>query len=160
MTSKQNFTDARHLYLAAVVLAGLAVVLHSLHDLFVRPVRYDWFILAGLTLLSGSFTVKVPTIPARLSVSETFVFAAVLLFGPAAATMVVALDSLVISLWIFRSSRRAERVLFNFAAPAIAVWIAARVFYFIAGIQPLAVVPRPIIGLVFPLLILLFCIFS
>src|SRR5262245_14794765 len=154
MTSKQNFTDARHLYLAAVVLAGLAVVLHSLYDLYVRPVGYEWFILAGLTLLSGSFTVKVPTIPARLSVSETFVFAAVLLFGPAAATMVVALDSLVISLWIFRSSRRAERVLFNFAAPAIAVWIAARVFYGITGIEPLALTPKPIFSLVFPLLIL------
>src|SRR5262245_31903720 len=154
MTSKQNFTDARHLYLAAVVLAGLAVVLHSLHDLFVRPVRYDWFILAGLTLLSGSFTVKVPTIPARLSVSETFVFAAVLLFGPAAATMVVALDSLVISLWIFRKSRRAERVLFNLAAPAVAVWIAANVFYSIAQVPPLAQESRSIIGLVFPILVL------
>jgi diguanylate cyclase (GGDEF)-like protein/putative nucleotidyltransferase with HDIG domain len=154
MTSRQSIPDGRHLYLAAVVLAGLAVVLLSLHDLYTRPVGYEWFILAGLTLLSGSFTVKVPTIPARLSVSETFVFAAVLLFGPAAATMVVALDSLVISLWIFRSSRRVERVLFNFAAPAVAVWIAARAFYGIAGIQPLALVPRPVFGLVFPLLIL------
>src|SRR5262245_32026555 len=154
MTSKQNFTDAKELYLASVVLVGSAVVLHSLLELHNSPVGYEWFILAGLTLLSGSFTVKVPTIPARLSVSETFVFTAVLLFGPAAATMVVALDSLVISLWIFRSSRRAERVLFNFAAPAIAVWIAAQAFYGIAGIQPLAFAPRPIFGLVFPLLIL------
>jgi diguanylate cyclase (GGDEF)-like protein/putative nucleotidyltransferase with HDIG domain len=87
-------------------------------------------------------------------VSETFVFAAVLLFGPAAATMVVALDSLIISLWIFRSSRRAERVLFNFAAPAVAVWIAARVFYALAGIPPLSQTPQPIFGLVFPLLVL------
>src|SRR6186997_1270250 len=149
MTSKQSFADARGFYLAAVVLAGLAVVLHSLHGLYVRPVAYEWFVLAGLTLLSGSFTVKVPTIPARLSVSETFVFAAVLLFGPAAATTLVALDSLVISLWQFRSSRRVERVLFNFAAPAIAVWIAAQAFYGIAGVEPLARVPRPIFGLVF-----------
>jgi diguanylate cyclase (GGDEF)-like protein/putative nucleotidyltransferase with HDIG domain len=154
MTSRQPLADAGRLYLAAVIVAGLAVVLHSLYSLYARPVGYEWFILAGLTLLSGSFTVKVPTIPARLSVSETFVFAAVLLFGPAAATMVVALDSLIISLWIFRSSRRAERVLFNFAAPAVAVWIAARVFYLLAGIAPLAQTPHPIDGLVFPLLVL------
>src|SRR3712207_1843013 len=113
MTSKRIILNVRNVYLAAVVLAGFVVVLRSLIALAGSPVGHEWFILAGLTLLSGSFTVRVPTIPARLSVSETFVFAAVLLFGPAAATMVVALDSLVISLWIFRKSRRAERVLFN-----------------------------------------------
>jgi diguanylate cyclase (GGDEF)-like protein/putative nucleotidyltransferase with HDIG domain len=154
MTSKQTLANTGRLYLTTVIIAGFVVVLHSLYSLYLRPVGYEWFILAGLTLLSGSFTVKVPTIPARLSVSETFVFAAVLLFGPAAATMVVALDSLIISLWIFKTSRRAERVLFNFAAPAIAVWIAARVFYALAGISPLSQSPRPIFGLVFPLLVL------
>jgi diguanylate cyclase (GGDEF)-like protein/putative nucleotidyltransferase with HDIG domain len=154
MTSWRRIPNAGRVYLVTVIVCGLFVVLHSLYRLYVHPVGYEWFILAGLTLLSGSFTVKVPTIPARLSVSETFVFAAVLLFGPAAATMVVALDSLVISLWIFRSSRRAERVLFNFAAPAVAVWIAAKAFYALSGIEPLALAPHPIFGLVFPLLVL------
>jgi diguanylate cyclase (GGDEF)-like protein/putative nucleotidyltransferase with HDIG domain len=154
MTSKQPFPHVGQLYLAVVIIAGLGVVLHSLYSLYANPVGYEWFILAGLTLLSGSFTVKVPTIPARLSVSETFVFAAVLLFGPAAATMVVALDSLVISLWIFKTSRRAERVLFNFAAPAVAVWIAGRAFFAIAGIEPLSITSKPIVTLVFPLLVL------
>jgi diguanylate cyclase (GGDEF)-like protein/putative nucleotidyltransferase with HDIG domain len=154
MSSQNTHAGTGRLYLVSVILAGSAVVVYSLHDLFANPVGFKWFILAGLTLLSGSFTVKVPTIPARLSVSETFVFAAVILFGPSAATMVVALDSLIISLWIFRSSRRAERVLFNFAAPAIAVWIAATVFFKVAGVPPLEVETRPIISLVFPLLIL------
>jgi diguanylate cyclase (GGDEF)-like protein/putative nucleotidyltransferase with HDIG domain len=155
MTSKESLAMTGRLYLASVIAAGLVVVAHSLYSLYSKPVGYEWFVLlAGLTLLSGSFTVKVPTIPARLSVSETFVFAAVLLFGPAAATMVVALDSLVISLWIFRKSRRAERVLFNLAAPAVAVWIAGHAFYAIAQIPPLAEVARPILGLLFPLLVL------
>src|SRR5262245_25260354 len=154
MSSKETLAVAGRFYITSVIAAGLVVVLHSLYSLYSKPVGYEWFVLAGLTLLSGSFTVKVPTIPARLSVSETFVFAAVLLFGPAAATMIVALDSLIISLWIFRKSRRAERVLFNLAAPAIAVWIAGKLFYSIAGILPLAQVTRPILGLVFPLLIL------
>jgi diguanylate cyclase (GGDEF)-like protein/putative nucleotidyltransferase with HDIG domain len=154
MTSKQKLTGVRWLYLPAVIIAGFIVILHSLYSLYARPVGYEWFILAGLTLLSGSFTVRVPTIPARLSVSETFVFTAVLLFGPAAATMVVALDSLVISLWIFKTSRRTERVLFNFAAPAVAIWIAARAFYALAGIAPLSHARQPVFGLVFPLLVL------
>jgi len=154
MTVKGQLSVAARLYLASVIGAGTIVVLHSLYGLYTRPVGPEWFVLAGLTLLSGSFTVKVPTIPARLSVSETFFFAAVLLYGPAAATMVVALDSLIISLWIFRKSRRAERVLFNLAAPAVAVWIAATVFYLIAQIAPLSQAPQPILGLLLPLLVL------
>src|SRR4051794_350712 len=154
MTAQAKLTNAGRLYLAAVISAGFFVVLNSLYSLSQSPVGYGWFVLAGLTLLSGSFTVKVPTIPARLSVSETFVFAAVLMYGPAAATMVVALDSLIISLWIYRSSRRAVRVLFNLSAPAVAVWIAAEVFFYIAGVGPLVQAPQPILGLLVPLLAL------
>src|SRR3954464_12593675 len=133
MTDTRTLSDAGRLYLTAVITAGLLVVLHSLYTLANSPVGPEWFVWAGLTLLGGSFAIKVPTIPARLSVSETFVFAAVLMFGPAAATIVVALDSLVMSLWIFRNSRRTERLLFNLAAPAVAVWIAANAFYALAG---------------------------
>src|SRR5215211_986913 len=139
MTSPTTLSASGRIYVGCVAAAGILVVAHSLYRVLTEPiVGYQWFVLAGLTLLSGSFTIRVPTIPARLSVSETFVFAAVLLYGPAAATMVVALDSLVISLWIFRHSRRIERLLFNLAAPAVAVWIAARVFYLLAGVEPLA----------------------
>jgi putative nucleotidyltransferase with HDIG domain len=118
------------------------------------PIGYQWFVLAGLTLLSGSFTIRIPTIPARLSVSETFVFASAILFGPAAATVIVVLDTLVISLWLRRASRQASRVLFNMAAPAIAIWAASHVFFYIAGIQPLYITPKPILSLVVPLLLL------
>jgi hypothetical protein len=155
MTStRQPLSKSGQLYLTTVILAGLVVVVYSLYRLYNEPVGNEWFILAGLTLLSGSFTIKVPTIPARLSVSEAFVFAAVLLFGPAAATMVVALDSLIISLWAFRTSRRAERLAFNLSAPAVAIWIAAQVFFTLAGVPPLAQTPRPIFGLIFPLIAL------
>src|SRR5512138_2213545 len=138
MTSRQTSFRAGRLYLALVITAGLAVVLHSLYTLYISPVGYEWFLLAGLTLLSGSFTVRISTIPARLSVSETFVFAAVLLFGPAAATMIVVLDSLVISLWLKQRSRSASRVLFNMAAPSIAIWVAAHAFFALARIEPLS----------------------
>ena len=113
-----------------------------------------WFVLAGLTLLSGSFTIRIPTIPARLSVSETFVFTGAILFGPAAATVIVVLDSLIISLWLRRTSRNLSRVLFNMAAPAIAIWVASHGFFYLAQIQPLSLTPRPILSLVAPLLLL------
>jgi diguanylate cyclase (GGDEF)-like protein/putative nucleotidyltransferase with HDIG domain len=82
------------------------------------------------------------------------VFAAVLLFGPAAATMIVVLDSLVISLWQKQPSRRASRVLFNVAAASVAIWIASQVFYVLAGIEPLGQSWKPILSLLVPLLTL------
>jgi diguanylate cyclase (GGDEF)-like protein/putative nucleotidyltransferase with HDIG domain len=142
---------AARLYVSAVIFTGIVTVLVSLRALLVTPVRYDWFLLAGLTLLTGSFTVRIPTVPAKLSVSETFVFAAVLLFGPAAATMIVVLDTLIISFWLRQASRRPSRILFNMSAPSIAIWMAAHAFYWMAHVQPLVITPRPILTLLLPL---------
>src|SRR6476660_5466998 len=134
MQPQADLRTGARIYVATVVCAGLIVVGASLYTLHFAPVSYHWTLLAGLTLLSGSFTIRIPTISARLSVSETFVFAAVLMFGPAAATMIVVLDSLIISLWLRRHSQTASRVLFNMAAPSLAIWLASQAFYFLAGI--------------------------
>lgn len=157
MTS--HLSPAGRIYVGAVVTSGIAVVVQSLVSLWSSPVSLQWFILAGLTLLSGSFTVRVPTIPARLSVSETFVFATVLLFGPAAATMIVVLDTLVISLWLRGASRSLSRILFNMAAPAVAIWIASHLFYALTDIEPLSREPQQILSLVLPLFGLALCYF-
>src|SRR3954452_19297991 len=154
MQPEQRLNRAARFYVAAVVACGLLAVSVSLYDLHFAPVSYHWSLLAGLTLLSGSFTIRIPTIPARLSVSETFVFAAVLLFGPAAATMIVVLDSLVISLWLGRKFQSPSRVLFNMPAPAVAIWLASYAFYTLAGIQPLWYAPRPILPLLGPIAVL------
>ena len=44
-------------YVTLVVLAGAAIVAYSIHALSVEPIGTQWFVLAGLTLLTGSFTV-------------------------------------------------------------------------------------------------------
>lgn len=154
MTSQHTLSTAGRIYLGAVIAAGLVVVMHSVQTLYIDSVGLEWFVLAGLTLLSGSFTVKIPSIPARLSVSETFVFAAVILFGPAAATMIVALDSLVISFWLDPNLKRGLRILFNLSAPAFSIWIAGKVFFAIAGVPPLSQAPQPLLSLLLPLFLL------
>jgi len=130
----------------------MLAALHSIALVAASPPSNSWFVLAVLTLLSGSFTVRIPTIPARLSVSETFVFAAVLMFGPASATVIVVLDTLVISFWLGRRSNPASRLLFNVSAPALAIWLSARAFYAVTGIRPLAEAYTPTGSVVFPLL--------
>jgi diguanylate cyclase (GGDEF)-like protein/putative nucleotidyltransferase with HDIG domain len=126
------------LYISTVVVVGLAVVLQSLIAVVLaNPIRPEWLILAALTVLTGSFTVKVPSMTARLTVSETFVFASVLLFGVSCGTLTVVLETLVIAFWAMREKRSLHRAVFNVAASALSIWIAATAFFRLAGTGPL-----------------------
>src|SRR5436190_2764591 len=140
-------------FVSAVILAGFLVVSWSVHELIQDPVGLQWFMLAALTLVSGSATVKLPSVPASISISETFVFAAVLLYGPAAGTLTVALDGLVISYWLARRRRQPYRALFNMSAPAVSAWCSAHLFFLVAGITPLVKQPSPITAIL-PALVL------
>src|ERR1051326_4325375 len=100
MTSLSELRPIAKVYIVAVVLTGAAVIASSVHQLYVNPIGAQWFVLAALTLLTGSFTLKVPSINASISVSETFVFASVLLFGPSAGAITVLLECLTIAFWM------------------------------------------------------------
>ena len=137
-------------YITAVVTAGLLLAGQSLWSVASNPPGVEWFILAALTLFTGSFTVKVPAISARISVSETFIFTSVLLFGPAAGTVTVVLDALVISFWLESRSQRVSKILFNIAAPAIAIRLASEMFFLLSGAQPGQIDREDIAGLITP----------
>src|SRR5437773_8303727 len=121
-------------YVTAVIAIGVAVFAHSVQQLFLAPVGSQWFILLALTLLTGSFTIGMSSLSVRVSVSETFVFASVLLFGTAAGTVTVVLETLVMSFWLRPQNRAPQRIMFNAAAPAIAIWVSGTVFYWFSGI--------------------------
>ena len=123
-TSSPLSRSARY-YFSAVIAAGSAVTVACLIDLYARPVRNEWLLLAALTTLTGSFTVRIPTVGARISVSDAFVFASVLLFGPSTATVIVALDALIVTMW---SARSLLQTFFNLSATALSIWSAAQVF--------------------------------
>lgn len=143
MVSQAGFTRFGKIYLSSVIVAGFTVLAVAVHRLYVEPIGYQWFILAALTLVSGSATITLPSAYASVSASETFVFTAVLLYGPAAGTIIVALDALVISFWIAKRRSELHRALFNIAAPALSVWSAAQLFFKVAGIPPLIKEPSP-----------------
>src|SRR5947207_2038837 len=144
MVSRPGFTFFGRVYLWSVIAAGSAAVGGSIFQLYVEPIGYQWFLLATLTLISGSATVKIPSSNASISISETFVFTAVLLYGPAAGTVIVALDGLVISFWIAKRHKEAHRALFNMSAPAASVWLSAKLFFLVSGIAPLFERPAPL----------------
>ncbi len=144
MVSNPQLSRRGRIYVMAVIVLGFAVVTASATQLASKPVGYQWFLLAALTFISGSATVKLPSVPASISISETFVVAAVLLYGAEAGTITVALDGLVISFWIAKRRRELYRALFNMSAPAVSVWFASKLFFAIAGIEPLEHAAAPL----------------
>ena len=140
------------LFVAVVALAGTAVIAHSISEVWRESLGPRWLILAVLTLLSGSATVKLPSVPATISISETFVFTSVLLYGPSAGTTIVALDGLIISSWFARRRKELYRIAFNMAAPALSIWIAAQAYFLFPEVKPLISSRIGINQIIFPLL--------
>src|SRR5438045_2641488 len=136
MNPSQGLPRAGHIFIWCVIVAGLAATTFSAYTLAVAPISSQWVILAALTLLTGSFSVKVPSISARISVSDAFVFASVLLFGPAPATVIVAIDCFVLTAWMRHENRSLSRSLFNLSAVALSIWLSAQEFFWLAGVRP------------------------
>lgn len=120
-------TQARA-YVVSIAALGGAVLVGSIYALISSPVDLRWFVLVGLTLLTGSITVKIPSVAATLSVSEAFVFSAFILFGTPAGIVIASLDGLVISLWLQKRKQPLYRVVFNAAAPALSIYLASWVY--------------------------------
>lgn len=148
----RSLSKTGRLYLLTVSAIGMTIAAYSIYHVVVAQVDLQWLVLAALTLLTGNFTVRVPRINARLSVSDTFVFASVLLFGPSAGTITVLLDALVISL---RSThfKQPIRVLFNLSVAALSTWVAAQIFFATAQIEPYSIRPTPLGQIAVPLIL-------
>jgi putative nucleotidyltransferase with HDIG domain len=131
-----RFSAAQRLYFYSVIAAGLTITGVAANDLYRQPPSSQWLVLAALTLLTGSFTIRVTKLSIRISVSDAFVFASVLLFGTAVATVIVAIDSLVATMFMRRENRSIFRSLFNVAVASSSIWVAASTFYAITGPLP------------------------
>ena len=121
-------------YVAAVGTAGAAVVAFSLLTLQQGDVPVQWALFGVLTIVCGGFTVPVPSVNARLSVSEIFAFTCVLLFGPEAAAVTLAIDALLLSLrWRYTPAQ----TFFNFGNLPLSIWCAGTLFFAASGLNPL-----------------------
>jgi putative nucleotidyltransferase with HDIG domain len=132
-----SLSAAMRAYVGVIVVVGFATIVQSIVDILIDPKGWNWTLLAILTLVSGSATVRLPSLPATISVSETFVFTSVLLFGPAAGTITVALDAFIISFWAYKKGDPLYKIVFNVCALPLTIWLAAHLFFISAGIKPL-----------------------
>src|SRR5687767_2210688 len=159
MIAADRLERAGRAYFRLIPLAGVCVLGWALLDLFLTPPSSAWLALAALTVLTGSFTVKIPGLVARLSVSEPFVFAATLWFGPSVGAVTAALDALIMSLWLLPSLKTFERVVFNVSVLVISIWAASQGFFALANIDPRNPVYNSLAHFIVPLYLFTACSF-
>jgi putative nucleotidyltransferase with HDIG domain len=129
------------LYVWSVILLGALAVTHAGLEVVREFPGVPWLVVAGLTLISGIATIRLPNVQAEISISETFLFSAVLIFGPSAGVITVLLDAAIINLKMASRGLGLERGLFNLAAPSLALWLGANCIQ-LAGLPPAASLPK------------------
>jgi signal transduction histidine kinase/ActR/RegA family two-component response regulator len=118
-------------FLRTIIVLGMVAYLLSLRFLPIAQLDARFFILAILTLAIGSrFSIPIPRVSAHISVSDSFIFLTLLLFGGEAAVVVAALDGLFTSL---RFSRKPRTLLFNSTVVALSTFVTAEVLYWTVG---------------------------
>src|SRR5689334_12224683 len=108
---------ALKIYVGVIAAVGAVVVGTSVVALLGTPRFPEWGALTLLALIASRFPLRVPGTLAWFSIADTFYITSALLFGPAPATVTMAIDSIIMSKG---PNRVLRRLLFNGSAPAIA----------------------------------------
>ena len=151
-SAARSLSRAGRLYIYAVAAFGVPLGAYCGFSLFRDGLPpKEFLVLAVLTLVSSRFSIKIPSVSSRISPSEMFTFTNVLLFGPEAGAITLAIDSVLLS-WRYRMSP--AQTLFNFGNLTLSVWISGKLFFLAAGVPPLLTEMAPSSGLMLPLALL------
>ena len=121
-TLRQNLPG---IYIWLVVAAGAATCFYSAYRLSAGIIDGYFLLLTVVTAALGSrIAIRIPQINGNITVDDTFVFMALLLYGGDAAVLIASLSGVCSAL---RISRKIRTVAFGSASLALAIFITARV---------------------------------
>jgi hypothetical protein len=123
-----------HARATAAAAIGIALFGWCLTRVATDGLPVEWWIFVALTFVSGRITLVVPGVEATFTVSEVFAFTSVLLFGPEAGAVTLALDCLVLA-WHRRMGP--DKAAFNFGNLTLAAWASGTLFFAASGAKPL-----------------------
>src|SRR6266536_1004108 len=110
-------------YMWGVVATGAAILLFSLYRLPLARLDAPLLILALLVVaVSSNVVIRIPLVSGGITVSDTFIFLTLLLYGGELAILLAVADGFCSSL---RVSRRPRTILFNSAVMACSTFITA-----------------------------------
>lgn len=108
-------------YLWTVIAAGASVALFSAANLAISAIDVRFLLLALATVLIGPrLSIQIPRVKAHISVSDTFVFLSLLLFGGEAAILLATAEALCASL---RIGSKVRTHFFNASVMACATFL-------------------------------------
>jgi signal transduction histidine kinase/ActR/RegA family two-component response regulator len=117
----------------SLVTAGAAIVLASLYQLQFVRLDANFVFLCLMVMASSIVAIKIPRVSGRITVADTFVFLAMLMYGGSAAILLSALEGVTATLII---SKKPRTILFNSAILAASTFCTAVVLNLVFG--PLA----------------------
>lgn len=121
----------RTLYLLLVTLSGVAVAVLCASRLPFLKLDLRFLVLAFITVFIGSrITIRVPRARGRISISDTFVFLTLLLFGGEAAVLVATAEAFVSSTYF---SKRLLVRCFNAAVMGVSTFTSAMLLSAVFG---------------------------
>src|ERR1044071_5127863 len=108
-------------FLWVIIASGCLAFVYSAFQIDLRLFDSHFAVLAAMAfLLTSRITIPIPRFSSQISVSDTFVFLVLLLYGGAAAVVVGAMEAFISSL---RFSRRPVIIGFNWASTAVSILI-------------------------------------
>jgi len=121
----------------AIIVFGVAVLIFSTFNIPTAQIDIRFLFLALITICIGSrITIQIPRVKGHISVSDTFIFLTILLFGGEVAVLLSATEALCSSL---RFSKKRLTIAFNAATAAsstfITVWVLRLCFGSIVGLR-------------------------
>ena len=129
--NKMNTPTRVRIYQWSIIALGLLICLVSISRLDVSEIDLRFLLLTVITVIVGArITIQIPRVKGLISVSDTFVFLAILLFGREAATLLAAAEGLSSSV---RFSKKTTTILFNMCVLACSTFIAASALQFFWG---------------------------
>lgn len=118
-------------FLWVVTGTGCLAFSYSIARLDLAAIDSRFALLVAMTLvLTSRITVPIPRFSSQISVSDTFVFLVLLLYGAPAAIIVGAIEALLSSL---RFTRNPKIVAFNWASAAVSIFITSSVIEALFG---------------------------
>src|SRR5688572_25030347 len=133
MSDKPSTTRNRFFgpFLWVVTGAGCLAFFYSFLRIDLTQIDSHFAVLVAMALmLTSRITVPIPRLSSQISVSDTFVFLVLLLYGAPATIIVAAVEAFLSSL---RFSRKRSIVAFNWASAAVSVFITGSVLQAIFG---------------------------